>query len=271
KAEAEAFAQRFLDCVSAESDGERFVDQVFTKLKAEEPRNVPRPPRQATRRAAPRHAPAATPFPWRELGIAAGVLAAIGVLYALLSPSPAAAPRRSPEIVRPPERPEAPAPRNPEPVVPVENDKPVPPEPLPPAPTPDSKEPAPPPPPKPTPAPVRPVEKVEPAAPRTITTVASLEKVDGEVLIGRAAARAGDGIPAGEAVETSAAKGSAVVKFADGTRLELGADTLLREITQPAQGRRVMIARGSIVAEVAKQPAEQPMIFATPHGEARVL
>lgn len=274
--EAEASARRFLDCVSAENDADRFVDQVFTRITTEEPRSVPRPlPRRATKRSAP----APLPFPWREAAVAAGVLLAIGILYLLLSPSPVAPPRRAPEVVRPPAVREPPAPEIPETPAPSPEEKPAPvelPAPIP-VPVPERPaEPVPPPPaPKPPPPPPKPAESVEPPAPRTVTAIAALEKVEGAVLLGRAAARTGDALPAGESLETAVGISSVVVKFADGTRLELGADTLVREFSDrqaaPARGRRVLVARGSVLAEIPKQPVDQPMIFATPHGEARVI
>jgi outer membrane biosynthesis protein TonB len=280
KEEAEAVARRFLDCVSAESDADRFVSQIVTRLKSEGPRGVQSSTRRATRRATVRKAPASARFPWRELAVAAGVLIGIGILYAILSPSPAP-PRRAPEIVRPPEPRETPAPETRDPAPPVEKVEPREPQAVPaPLPAPSRPDdPVPSPAPKPPTVPVRPAEKVDPATPRTITTVAALEKIEGEVFVvtaaGRVAAKAGDGVPAGEALETAVAGSSAVVRFADGTRLELGADTLVREISDrqanPARGRRVMVARGSLTAEIPRQPADQPMTFATPHGEARVL
>ena len=261
--DAEASARRFLDCVAAEDDTDRFVGQVVTRISAPEPRRI-------THRATRRKSPAPTSFPWRDLAVAAGVLIAIGVLYALLRPSPAEPPRRPIDIVRPPEPRETPAPRTEEPPAVV-------PEVPKPAPAPALPEPSPapapaPPTPREAPAvPVKPADKVEPPPPRTVTTVASLDRVDGDVVLvspeGRGAAKAGDGIPAGCAIETAAAKSSAVLKFGDGTRLELAADTLVREIGL----RRVMVARGTVSADVVKQPADQPLVFATPHGEARVL
>ena len=67
------------------------------------------------------------------------------------------------------------------------------------------------------------------------------------------------------------------MSYPDKTRLELAGDTVLRELTDrvPATGskaaepRRLLLVKGSVKAEVAKQP--EPMLFSTPHGEARVL
>lgn len=265
---AEASARRFLDCVTAENDTDRFVDQVFTRITTEQPKAAPRPVRKATRRATP----IATPFPWRELVIAAGVLIAIGVVYAILSPEPPAPARRAPEVVRPPEPRVIPAPELKDPPPPVEPEKPVvprEPDPVPPPAPPPVVPPEPAPAPKPAPPAPKPVDKVDPPAPRTITTVAAIEKLEGELTVGRIAAKAGDVVPAGEPLETLA-NSSGILKFPDGTRIELGPDTLLAEIVD-RRGRRVTISRGSVVADVSRQPADQPMTFATPHGEARVL
>jgi hypothetical protein len=278
KEEAEASARRFLDGVKAESDADRFVDQVFTRITTGEPKNPSRPLRQPTRRAAPRPVPATTPFTWRDLAIAAAALIVIGIAYQILSPAPPPPPaRRAPEIVRPTEPRAIPSPEIPAPPASVEPEKPpAPREPEvvpPPAPPPVVPPPAPAPEPKPAPPTPKPVEKVDPPSPRTITTVAAIEKIEGDLTIGRVAAKAGDAVPAGEPLETAAGS-SGVVKFSDGTRIELGPDTLLSEIADrqsPARGRRVTIARGSLVADVSRQPADQPMTFATPHGEARIL
>jgi hypothetical protein len=113
-----------------------------------------------------------------------------------------------------------------------------------------------------------------PAPPKeTRVALATVTSVQGEVFrldgASRAAIVEGQGLATGQGIECGA-KGSVTALFPDGTRLELGSDTVVREMSD-RKGKRVMLARGVLVAQVAKQPADAPMVFATPHGEARVL
>jgi hypothetical protein len=86
----------------------------------------------------------------------------------------------------------------------------------------------------------------------------------------RTPARAGEGVAAGHGVVTAGAAARAALAFPDGTRLELGADTSVRELAE-RRGKRLTLAQGRLSAEVSKQPADQAMVFVTPHAEARVL
>jgi hypothetical protein len=141
-----------------------------------------------------------------------------------------------------------------------------------PKPPPDPVTPVPPPAPEEKPVPRD--EKPSPAPEKeTRVAMATVLSVQGEVLRLEGNARTplagGQGLVAAQGVETGP-KGAAVLSFADGTRLELGPETIVREIVD-RKGRRVAVAKGVVTAQVAKQPADAPMIFATPHGEARVL
>src|SRR6185436_11142309 len=60
---------------------------------------------------------------------------------------------------------------------------------------------------------------------------------------------------------------SATVRFLDGTRVDLGADTTLDRV----EAKRISIARGTTTAVVVPQLSGQPLVFATPHGQATVL
>ncbi len=73
---------------------------------------------------------------------------------------------------------------------------------------------------------------------------------------------------AGQGVETNGR--GAVIRYDDGTRIELSPQTQVRSV-EVAGGKRLFAARGSIVADVAKQPADQPMVIRTSEGEARVV
>ncbi len=78
----------------------------------------------------------------------------------------------------------------------------------------------------------------------------------------------GSPIPPGWGIETL--HGTAVASFPDGTRIEIGPNTETRE-HRTEGGKRIFIARGTVSAEIPRQPASQPMVFATPNAEARVL
>lgn len=72
----------------------------------------------------------------------------------------------------------------------------------------------------------------------------------------------------GERIETTYEPG--ILRFPDGTRMELAPGTLVRRVTVE-RGKRVEMERGGVAAEVARQPAGQPMVFVTPQAEAAVL
>lgn len=134
----------------------------------------------------------------------------------------------------------------------------------------------------PTPAPT--VARPEPGpAPATVPaapdrssrpTVATLRLAEGRVvaLIDGARTEAGHGfrLTPGDGLETRGAESLAVLHFADGSRVSLGADTTLVKIQEDG-GLRFSVHQGVIAAQVAKQPAEVPWIFETPQAEARIL
>ncbi|HZE97297.1 MAG TPA: FecR family protein [Planctomycetota bacterium] len=108
--------------------------------------------------------------------------------------------------------------------------------------------------------------------PGTEAAVATLERVEGEVLLagkdGKIPGRPDQVIRAGQRMETGA-KSFASLKYPDGTRIEMGETTILAELTEGS--KRLVMLKGTLHAQVAKQPKEQPMIIATAHGEARVV
>jgi hypothetical protein len=73
-----------------------------------------------------------------------------------------------------------------------------------------------------------------------------------------------------EGLQTGGGTSHIVLRFPDKSRVDLGPDTLLAEITIDS-GKRLALTQGTARAVVAKQPKAEPMIFATPHGEAKVL
>lgn len=104
--------------------------------------------------------------------------------------------------------------------------------------------------------------------PATRPQLATLERVEGEVrVIGRPALVAGQAIYSGDRMESAGPRSFAILSYPDRTRLEIGGDTIVREIAEA----RIFLEKGSIKAEVARQPKDRPLIFATPHGDARVL
>ena len=104
----------------------------------------------------------------------------------------------------------------------------------------------------------RPASAVAPLA-------ATLELVEGTVALNGAPARADQAVRRGDRLETSA--GQAALRLADGTRIELRSETRL----SPIDGRAVRVDRGELHARVVLRPGERPLVFETPHGEARVL
>jgi hypothetical protein len=162
--------------------------------------------------------------------------------------------------------PAPPPPPQPPPPEPVPNRPPEPPAPKP------EREPDRPPPPPPAPKPAAP--DVEPARPATVPAVASLERLEGEVYVltakERVPARVGQGIREGQDLEVVGRLSLAVVRYPDGTRLEAGGETALRNFSA-ADGKRVFVEGGVVTAEVARQPKGQGMVFVTPQAEAKVL
>jgi ferric-dicitrate binding protein FerR (iron transport regulator) len=76
------------------------------------------------------------------------------------------------------------------------------------------------------------------------------------------ALRGGDGlrVPAG---------GWAWIRYADGTTLQVGADTALSVVGDPSVAKSVRVTRGIVFADV--MPQSTPMILASPHAETRVI
>ncbi|HZE98358.1 MAG TPA: FecR domain-containing protein [Planctomycetota bacterium] len=115
-------------------------------------------------------------------------------------------------------------------------------------------------------APVKPAPSAVEAPP----ALAKLEKVQGEATVNGDKAAAGAELRDGAALETT---GIAVVRFPDGTGLDLSGEAKLQErmTGKRASGKGVTLARGTIVAEVAKQPAGSSFLFLTPHAEVQVV
>ncbi len=119
----------------------------------------------------------------------------------------------------------------------------------------------------------------DPVAPRreppgaTVAAVAVLDRLAGKVhlLAGedRTDARAGQNLLSGRGIETSPGDGLAAVRFPDGTLLEAGPGTVLREIF--GDPKRMTLEHGILAVHVKPQPADRPLIVETPQAEARIL
>ncbi len=265
-------ADRFVELSELES-------ALVESLHAEEaaPPEVATPMRNSRRRTKVLQAPVARPV-W-PLFFAAALL--IGFLAILLSsakqpvaPSVAIqnpsvvvenrAPEKAPVVNPPPSRrPEAPKPDTEfvtTPFVPKPADGP---KPLPPA-LPESK-----PEEKREPAPNdRPATQTEPA----VVAEATIEKVEGEVFRIAASATpvaAAQTLPSGQGLEVR--KGLALLKLADGTRVELRSNTRLDRMLLNDEAKRFELSRGSASSSVIKQSPKSPVMFLTPHAEMTVV
>src|SRR6185503_9479207 len=107
-----------------------------------------------------------------------------------------------------------------------------------------------------------------------VPVIAALDRVEGDVFAlvagKRTPVQSGHKLVSGDALETSGKTGQAVVEFPDGTRLVLGADTVVDSI-RIAEGKRVSLKQGVLAAQISKQPAGEPMMFLTANAEARVV
>jgi WD40 repeat protein len=78
----------------------------------------------------------------------------------------------------------------------------------------------------------------------------------------------GQDLFSGQGLRTTGDDSAAVVRYPDTTRLELGADTLVR-LLRESTGKQVNLSEGVLVADVVRQPEGQPMVLTTPHVEVR--
>jgi hypothetical protein len=102
---------------------------------------------------------------------------------------------------------------------------------------------------------------------RPTTAIAHVTAVRGDVVsIQGVPITAGTPLLAGQGLKTSVAA-NATIQLTDGTRLEVGAETTVDRV----EPKRISIVRGTTEAVVRPQPEGEPMVFATPHGQATVL
>jgi ferric-dicitrate binding protein FerR (iron transport regulator) len=112
----------------------------------------------------------------------------------------------------------------------------------------------------------------KPAEPirESVAFIASFDRVVGEVVVGAEPAQAGKGIASGRSVSTGRS-GYALVKFPDGTRVELAADTTVRSCSDGAAGKAIVLEQGILLVDAVKQPAGRPLVIATAQAESTVL
>ncbi|HZZ72238.1 MAG TPA: FecR domain-containing protein [Pirellulales bacterium] len=114
--------------------------------------------------------------------------------------------------------------------------------------------------------------------------VASLADLVGEAEIvsptgQRTTATAHQALRLKDTLRTLGEDGFAAVTYEDGTRLELSPETELQFVpylanpdNQPlASGKKLLLMQGTVRAQVAKQPADQPLLLASPNAQMRVL
>jgi ferric-dicitrate binding protein FerR (iron transport regulator) len=100
--------------------------------------------------------------------------------------------------------------------------------------------------------------------------IATIDAVSGEVFIGAERASLGDSLTEGQGLQTRGTESHAVVRYADGTQVELDGNTTVERF-RDGSGKEAFLARGTIRAAVARQPADRPMILSSPQAQATVV
>jgi ferric-dicitrate binding protein FerR (iron transport regulator) len=112
----------------------------------------------------------------------------------------------------------------------------------------------------------------EPEAPAAPRTEPARTLVSGTAVAIATFERAGVSQPL---LDGQGAKGRGVVRFADGTRMELSEKTSIACISDRGgvseTGKWVELAEGTLAIEAAHQAPGRAMVIATPHGEARIV
>jgi ferric-dicitrate binding protein FerR (iron transport regulator) len=117
----------------------------------------------------------------------------------------------------------------------------------------------------------------DPARPET--SFARIERLQGDVVVlhggSRRIAKAGMDLGWGQGLETSALGGGAVLKYADGTRVELGSRTVVWDASDKPGARnseglkRLRVMTGSVTAEPAERPDGRVFVLSSSHAEAK--
>jgi hypothetical protein len=300
----EAFVRTLTDCLGAEHDATRFIRKVESRLN-ENPPPPSAPPatgrrnKSDTTRIFRRRSAASAPgeTAWKPALIAAAAFIAILLLVMSSTGQKRPSPQTARQVPTEPKGPPPPPPKS------APEEKPISPPPVPPAPDPliPQSKPAPrdvPPetPPKPQMSeeerrkldeelkksivPSRAPKSAPVPGPSVVATAPAptiVERVDGNVYITRGKSdkvrlNKDDVVPVGNTIDTYPSN-TARLRFGDGTWIEIGGGSSFREIAAPTatSGRKVFLASGTLESQITKQPADRPMIFATPTGEATIL
>jgi ferric-dicitrate binding protein FerR (iron transport regulator) len=119
---------------------------------------------------------------------------------------------------------------------------------------------------------------LEPARPET--SFARIERLQGDVVVlsggSRRVARVGMDLLWGQGLETSALGGGAILKYSDGTRVELAPRTVVWDSSDKPGARnseglkRLRVMTGSVTAEVATLNDLRPFVLSSSHAEAKI-
>ena len=109
---------------------------------------------------------------------------------------------------------------------------------------------------------------------RARPVLGSIQQATATVLVSDARneeqAQPGIAFRSGDTLRTAGPEGFAMLVFRDGTRLAMAGSTELVATADNGQ-KTVVIRQGLVAVDVARQPAEKPMILVTPTAEARIL
>jgi hypothetical protein len=111
-----------------------------------------------------------------------------------------------------------------------------------------------------------------PSRPTITQGVARIERALGASRLdgaGQTPLRTGEELPVGQGIDVDQG-GAVTLVYTDRTCLELGPGSLAKEFASQG-GKRLSLIKGSLQARVSPQPAGEPLIVLTPHGEATVL
>lgn len=109
--------------------------------------------------------------------------------------------------------------------------------------------------------------------------IATVKRIQGEAFLytknvaDRTPAKPGTAIIEGQGILTEGTRNTILVEFPDRTRLEISGDTVVSSLTDKKDKSRKLVTldRGTLVAEVTKQPPDKSMILRTPQAEVGVL
>jgi ferric-dicitrate binding protein FerR (iron transport regulator) len=109
---------------------------------------------------------------------------------------------------------------------------------------------------------------------REVLTIASLEDVVGDVRVVTAKGQShriesSAAIKSGDTIRTRGTESSAVLAYADGTRLTLVGNTSV--MCGDHRSKSIVVHQGTLAASVKPQPAEKPLVLTTPSAQVQVL